>query len=368
MNKSKIAIIGAGAAGLSCALECERLGLEADVFERHHSVGWGWQSVSCWPDLLTRHYSSDPIKYLKDMYGINIKSSTDERVFIMKSPGAEARIEGRLGMSFFRGKMTDSLENQLLRQLRKTPVYYNSLSNYKELSEKYDFVVVASGKDFEAKELGVWEEQGRVSVMKAIGLGAFPHDTVCIYFDTEYAGTGYARVSPFSSEEAIVGLYIIDKGNFNEQQLDINRKFESFIEKEGLDKLEFMYRLIAPPFSTGRVSRFQTENILLTGRAAGLCDRLLGTGGLEGIISGVFAARAIASGDNYDELVKPLKDHVENISVFRNYLEKFDNKDFDKLISIIGTPVIKQLIYNTEIEFTDIVGRFLNNNLNWYGI
>ncbi len=67
-------------------------------------------------------------------------------------------------------------------------------------------------------------------------------------------------------------------------------------------------------------------------------------------------------------MVKPLKDHIENISVFRNYLEKFDNKDFDRLISIIGTLGIKQLIYNTEIEFTDIVGRFLNNDLNWYGI
>lgn len=36
----KIAIIGAGLGGLACALECERLGVIPDVFERDESVGW----------------------------------------------------------------------------------------------------------------------------------------------------------------------------------------------------------------------------------------------------------------------------------------------------------------------------------------
>ena len=360
MNKLKIAIIGAGVAGLSCAIECEKLGVPAEVFERHHSVGWPWPSVNNWLDIFTRVYGSNPIKYIKDMYDINIKPSFDEKNFIMKSSNSETKIQGKLGPSFYRGKEVDCIENQLLRELKKTPVHYNALSNYKELSQKYDYVVVATGRDFEAKELGVWEEQGRVSIMGTIALGSFAYDTSTIYFDTEYAGTGYARVSPYSDTQAVIALYVIGKGDYNTQQLDVNRGFERFLEKERLDKLELMYRFIKPPFSTGRVSGFKSANVLLTGRSAGLTDRLLGTGAIEAIISGVFAARAIINREDYDELLKPLQKHIENISALRNYVENFSNDDFDSMVSLLRTPGIKQLIYNTSLNLPDIVGGFLS--------
>jgi digeranylgeranylglycerophospholipid reductase len=352
----KIAIIGAGVSGLACAMECEKLGVTADVFERQHSIGWIWPSVSGWINVFHRNFGDDPIKYLKDTYDINIKYALENKTYIMKSPNAEIRIEGNIGYTMYRGKDIDSTENQLARELRKTPIHYNSLSNYKELSKKYDYVVVASGRDMEAKELGVWEEQGRISIMGAIALGSFEQNTTHIYFDTEYVGAGYARVSPYSSTEAIICVYVIDKGDFNTQQFNINKYFERFLEKEKLDKLELMYRFIKPPFSTGRVSKFKVGNVLLAGRSAGLTERLIGAGAVEAIISGILAARAIIQKKNYDKMVKPLQKHVENISAFRNKIEKFSNDDFDKMITLLGTPGIKQLIYNTKLNFVDMAG------------
>ena len=123
--------------------------------------------------------------------------------------------------------------------------------------------------------------------------------------------------------------------------------------------MELVYRYIKPPYSTGRVSRFKVGNVLLVGRSAGLTERLLGVGAIEAIISGVLAARAMIKGEDYEALVKPIQDHVENISAFRNQIEKFSNEDFDKLISFLGTPGIKQLIYNTNINFTDMAGSIL---------
>lgn len=357
----KIAIIGAGVSGLSCALECEKLGVTAEVFERHHSIGWIWPSVSTWINLFDRKYDNDIIKYLKETYDINIKYSMEEKTYIMKSPNAKIRIEGKLGLTMYRGKEVDSTENQLARELRRTVIHYNALTNYKELSQKYDYVVVASGRDMEAKELGVWEEQGRASIIGSIALGSFEQNTTNIFFDTEYAGSGYARVSPYSSSEAIIALYIIDKEPFNEQQLNVNKYFERLIEKEKLDKLELMYRFIKPPFSTGRVSKFKIGNVLLVGRSAGLTERLLGSGAIEAIISGVLAARAMIHEEDYDKMVKPLQDHVENISAFRNKIEKFNNDDFDKILKLLETPGIKQLIYKTGINFPDIAGRILRH-------
>lgn len=88
--------------------------------------------------------------------------------------------------------------------------------------------------------------------------------------------------------------------------------------------------------------------------------RLLGAGGIEAVISGVLAARTIIRGEDYDKLLKPLQEHIENISVFRNYIENFSNDDFDRMLSWLGTPGIKQLIYNTRLNFPDIAGKILS--------
>jgi len=77
------------------------------------------------------------------------------------------------------------------------------------------------------------------------------------------------------------------------------------------------------------------------------------------MMSGVLAARAMINGEDYDEMVKPLQEHIENISAFRKAIEKFENKDFDRLLSILGTPGIKQAAYNLPINFADLIGSIL---------
>ena len=146
----RIAIIGAGLAGLACAIECERLGVVPDVFERDESVGMKFPFLNELCGLFSRNIEKDTI-------------------------------------------ITE------LRKLKKTPIFYNSPANYKELSKKYDYVVVASGKDTESAEMGVWEDQGQVSTLSGIALGKFQIENLAIYFNTDYAGSGFARVSPFST-------------------------------------------------------------------------------------------------------------------------------------------------------------------------
>ena len=349
----RVAIIGAGLAGLGCAIECERLGVVPDIYERDYSVGWKWPSVMGLPNIFTNNVD-DPLKDLRENYNISVKALTEINKIIMKSPNQECVIEGKLGYFFTRGKGPESTQNQLLRLVRKSPIFYNNPADYKRLSKEYDYVIIASGKDTEAAELGVWENKGQVTLIGGVALGKFNINANTIYFNTEYAGSGFGHVSPFSPTQAIVSLYII-----GHEPYETEKRFSKFLKVEGLENLEFFNTLKPPVFQTGKVTKFKVGNILLTGRAAGLTDRLIGLGGIYAIISGVLAARAIINNLDYDAMIKPIQEHLENISSFRNITENFSNEDHDKLLLAIKTPGIKQLIYNTNIDFIDFFGTIL---------
>jgi digeranylgeranylglycerophospholipid reductase len=354
-KKLKVAILGAGLSGLSCALELERNGIVPVIFERDAKIGWMWTSVTFWPNVFYNTFG-DTRKYLLEQYKIDFIPIANENSITMKSPNKKIKINGNLGLNIARGNLDNSFSNQLSSQLTQTAVYLNSKEDYKNLSKEYDYVVVATGKDSEAREMGVWEDEGVVNIVTALVNGSFTPSESEIYFDTEYAGTGYGRLSSYNSSSAVIGLYTI---GLNE--IDLLKNFRDFLRKESLDRYECVVRNILPIFTNGKVNKFSIGNVLLAGRSAGLTERVLGCGGFEALISGTLAARAIANGDDYDKLVKPLQDHVENISSYRKIIDKFTNDDFDKLISALEIPGVKQIIYNTGISFSDIIGSVLKN-------
>lgn len=351
----KVAIIGAGLSGLTCALELEKKGIIADVFEKDNNVGWAWAEVSFWPNVIYQNIG-DQREYLKNKFDVDIKPLSVCRTNIIKSPNQQVKIQGDLGYFIPRGKGNESVENQLIMQLRKTAIQYNTPTDYKELSKRYDWVVISTGRDREARELNVWEDQGMVRIIQGIAIGNFDPDSASMYLNTEYAGTGFARVTPFSSVQAILSVYVIGLLGHEVESL-----FNKFLQIEGLGSLEVLYKIILPPYYNGRVNKLRIGNILLTGRSAGLAESFVGTGSVEALASGVLAARAIADNDDYESSMKPLQEHIDNVSAFRKTLNGFDNKDFDKLISLIDTPGIKQLLYNTRLNFIDLVGSIMQH-------
>lgn len=349
----KIAIIGAGLCGLSCALELERSGITADVYERDSSLGWPMPVMGFWPEILLREYG-DILQHLRKNYKISIKPVIQCCKIIMKSPKKKVEINGSLGYSVLRGKSPDSIENQVGRLLEHTPVFFNTNVDYKDLADKYDSVVIAAGNDSAARELGLWEDKGIIHIIGGIALGSFQPDSSSVYFNTEYAGTGYGRVAPFNKTQAIVDLFAIGRS-----QQELPELYNMFLSYEGLEHLELLYRVTPPPFTAGKVNKFISGNIYLAGRSAGLTERLLGVGGIGAIISGIYAARAITQGLDYEAHMKRLASWSENISVFRDIVNRFDNDDFDRLLAAVDKPGIKQLIYNTHIDFVENLGRLI---------
>lgn len=350
MGFPKIAIIGAGIGGLACALECENLGVIPDVFERDESVGWPYICIIHWLHVIHRD-KGDLYDYLKK-FGLDIKPINKCDELIMKSPNKETTIKGNIGYIMRRGKHIDSVENQMYRRLERTPVHFNRPADYKELSRKYDYVVVSTGKETAAKELGVWQDIEKVHLRGGVAYGAFKPTSTTVYFNKKYTGQGFARLGPVNSTQAIVGLCQI-----GDNEYEVDKHYKDFLEVEGLADLEFSYKFSIPVWTDGKVNKFQVGNVLLVGRSAGLTERLLGTGAIEAVLSGILAARAMIKGEDYTTLVKPLQDHVENISAFRKPFESLDNEGLDRLISAVDTPGVKQLIYNSGLNFADFFGQ-----------
>jgi hypothetical protein len=66
-------------------------------------------------------------------------------------------------------------------------------------------------------------------------------------------------------------------------------------------------------------------------------------------------------GLDYESHMKGLAARVESLSVYRDIVDKFDNDDFDKLVETIGKPGVKQLVYNTGIDFFENTGKILKS-------
>lgn len=353
MENPKIAIIGAGLAGLSCAVECERLGVFPDVFERDSSVGWTWPTVAYWPSFVFSD-TSDQIHSLSSRYGLSLNYINITRSLFMKSANNSTTISGdNLGYNILRGKSSNSVENQLYSRIFHSTVHFNRSADYRELREKYDHVVIATGRIREAYELGVWEEHGNVNIFGGLALGSFDRNSCSMYFNTDYAGSGYANIIPLNDKQAVVCINCINMGD---KKYDADSLFDRFLVTEGLKGLEFLYYAQLPVYPLGRVTGFTVDNILLAGRAGGLVGSLIGVGGYSSIISGILAARAIIQKKNYDQMVKPYWDNLENISSFRTTLNKYQNKDFDKLISSLKIPGAKEMVYNSGMKLADRMG------------
>ncbi|HWQ29631.1 MAG TPA: FAD-dependent oxidoreductase, partial [Negativicutes bacterium] len=112
----KVAIVGAGISGLSCAIALERHGITPVIFEKRAHVGEALLYSSIWPSIISRPIT-DPLKYLKREYSLELSPSSHIRKMMMLSPGKRAVERGGLGYIFRRGFQDQALEAQLLHYI-----------------------------------------------------------------------------------------------------------------------------------------------------------------------------------------------------------------------------------------------------------
>ncbi len=108
----RVAIIGAGPAGLSCAYELEKHDIVPTIFEEKSYIGENTDFSTCTLKLFDRSITN-PIKRLDRKYNIKLSPFRSLKEIIMISPNRQSTVRGNLGLIFSRGEHKDSLENQL---------------------------------------------------------------------------------------------------------------------------------------------------------------------------------------------------------------------------------------------------------------
>lgn len=331
----RVAVIGAGISGLACALTLEGLGIRPDVFEKRDDVGCLIPLVQAFLHI-SHPGLGDQLSFAKREYGLSIQPLATLGKVVYHCPGMRIAISGSHGYLVLRGRDAGSLERQLASRLQSEIRFCHPVSAAL-LARNYDWVVAADGRGETARQAGMWRCRTRAVVRGAHILGDFEPGTVHMYLDTTYAGHGFALLIPYSARHALVVLYLVAGPGDR-----IERKWRLFLTRERL-VFDVLSRFDLT-YEAGTVDRPRIGNVLLTGKAAGLTEPLLGLGLLSALASGVLAARAVAGLGDYEEMLRPWVRRQQQFVRARAFFDTLDQGTISLLVRTMGLPLVRRLI------------------------
>jgi digeranylgeranylglycerophospholipid reductase len=354
---TKVAIIGAGLSGMSCANELEKHGIIPTIYEKKSFIGDALDFQSILFNSFNFHILGDPIKHLSKKYDVNIKPQFKIKELINVSPNGKYHyVKGNLGYIVKRGTDSDSIENQL-RQAINFPISFDTYVDIKDIINDYDRIVISSGTSTIAKEFNIFKTTFNTNTRIASIIGDFKTDSITVFWGRKYANNGYAYLVPYSAKSARLILIV---NGITHRELDYY--WGIFLKNENIKYIITETRDVE--HNLGFIDPVQIGNLYFTGVAGGLIDDVFGFAAINAMVSGVCAARAILENKNYDEMVQPLKNDTKKLHELRTLINTWDNKSVDMMLTIRGLPIIKQYMYNnpffkmTQISF---LARISNN-------
>lgn len=349
----KVAIIGAGTAGLSCAIELERNGIYPVIFERNDFIGEYHPHVSAFLDLITRP-AADPIKYMDKKLGIKLTPLNQFRKVIHYSPNNHVTVSGHIGYFMIRGKEPTSVKNQLHAQVR-SKVHFESFVKPEDLEKEFDYIIVADGHWSTPTRFGIWREYMRTWVIGGIFAGDFEEDALQMWLDNELTKGVYIYSAPYSKKKAVIAQVVQ-----NIEHCELHDYWHRFLESRELLKKYDLLETWELPHHAGIVTTNRVGKVYFAGAAGGGVEPFLGFGQFNAVFSGVMVARSIVQGMDINLLMDPVRKKSQELATLRPLLNNATNKDFDRLMTLMKTPGLRTIIYRTDINIIKILSTGLS--------
>lgn len=346
----KVAILGAGLSGLSCAKYLEDHNIEPVIFEKRHRVGERFPNMEAVMQLMHRPFK-DPLIYLNKKYGLNLLPGGVMHTLEIHSPGRKAVFTGyNLGYTSIRGHDDRSWECQLAGQI-KSEIRFNSTVTWQELEKDFDRIVVATGDPSVSRELGVWRTDAEAFLKGCIVKGRFDLGVSKIWLNTKLSKNCMVYFAPFDTNE---GSYCTVAIPASQEELDTlwSRTVEE-LNFEPVPQTEFKFE----EFKMGRVSTRQIGKLLLAGVAGGFVEPFMGFGQIPSLLSGIHAAESIVTGGDYNKLTAWYDRQYAYSLTLRKYVDTLDNEGFDKMVSFLNLPMASRLIANTNLPVLSLAAK-----------
>jgi flavin-dependent dehydrogenase len=335
----KVAIMGAGFAGLACAIHLEQNGIYPDIFEKRHRVGERFPNMEAIMHLMHRPIK-DSLVYINNLLGVDLKPAAVVHTIEMHSPNQKAVINGKnLGYSTIRGHDDRSWECQLADAV-KSNITFNCAPDYRELEKEYDWVVVATGDSTISRDLGVWITDIEPFLRGCIVKGNFDPGNIKLWFNQSLSKQGYVYFAPYDYNEACISTAAAPSS-----LEDIDRLWAKTIDYFGITP-EPGSEFKVEEYKIGRVATRQVRNILLTGNAGGFIEPMMGFGQAPSLLSGIYASKAIITGEDYNQLTNWFNKRYEDSLTLRNYMLKLDDEAFDRIVLALKNKVSQSIMNN----------------------
>ena len=176
-----------------------------------------------------------------------------------------------------------------------------------------------------------------------------------MWLNKDYCKDGYAYLTPFSRERASLVLVVTDV-----EEKEVDNYWSLFLNAENI-KYEII-ETFKLPHNAGYVYPPALGKFIFVGNAAGGFEPFLGFGLLHGIIMGISAARTIATGKSYEKQIKSVISENIRMRYIRKTFNTLTNRGYDNIVSLIGMPGIKQVLYDSRINIVK-AGAFLSRFL-----
>ncbi|KPV43078.1 NAD(P)/FAD-dependent oxidoreductase [Alicyclobacillus ferrooxydans] len=342
----KVAIMGAGLSGLSCAIELEKHGIEPYIFERRSRVGDRFINAEVFAGMYSRPIL-DEVRYLSEELGIFVQPASNIKDLIVYSPKKKAVLSGPVGFVSIRGRHRDALENQLARQVH-SPIHYHSEHTYEELLREYTHVVLATGDADYVKKIQNFHEDATVTLIGVTVEGEFTRNTVFTWFDNRFAPHGgYGFLIPFSPTEATVVLAFAEYKGL--QAYDKTALWEMFFNRVCTDlnqNLKVTDQFEVNEYVMGIAESPRLGNTFFVGNCYGALMPGMGFGQFASILTGVYAAKDIVGLGRYETLTNELRHSYDHSRTLRRMMETLDNDGLDNFVQMLNGVWGRMLVHS----------------------
>lgn len=324
----KVAVIGAGPAGMACVHELERQGIYPVVYEERFMTGDLFDNVAAVFNVLSGRH--DLFDLLRKNLHLNIQPSGKIKTLNMMSAGKQETIAGDFGFFILKGQNPASLETQLFQQL-KTKIITSTRANYEQLKEEFDFVVVAGGSSNMTGLKMTWSpDDYQVKIIAGTVVGSFDTENITVWrLESWVSKAAYVYITPMEKKRAFLTLLMPHASVY-----EVKARWQNFWELN-----QHPFDLVSEVImdSAEIYHPHQVGNVLFTGLSGGFLEPFLGLGLILAVKTGYLAGQAISTGQKFETLTCRIREETNRLLILSDLFSKMDNANFNRLLRFLDT-------------------------------